>query len=70
MKAENYDHTLRSTPSEEQRMASNVNLGLKKLGTHGFPTAAFNSCSDVLREGVRIVDEREMRLQELEAALE
>jgi antitoxin ParD1/3/4 len=53
-------------------MASNVNLGpaLEKIGDTRVSNCRFNSCSDVLREGVRIVDERKMRLQELEAALE
>jgi antitoxin ParD1/3/4 len=53
-------------------MPSSVNLGpvlediVDKLVANGW----FNSRSEVLREGVRKVHEREIRLQELEAALE
>jgi antitoxin ParD1/3/4 len=53
-------------------MASSVNLGpvlediVDKLVTNG----RFNSRSEVLREGVRIIHEHETRLADLEAALE
>jgi antitoxin ParD1/3/4 len=53
-------------------MASSVNLGpvLEDIVDKLVAKGRFNSRSEVLREGVRIVHEREARLQELEAALE
>jgi antitoxin ParD1/3/4 len=53
-------------------MASSVVLGkrleatVKKLVAKG----RYNSRSEVLREGIRLVEEREKRLAELDAALE
>ena len=52
-------------------MASSVNLGatlevvVDKLGESG----RYNSRSEILREGVRLVQEREARLEGLHAAL-
>jgi antitoxin ParD1/3/4 len=53
-------------------MASSVNLGpaLEEIVDKLVSNGRFNSRSEVLREGVRFVHERETRLQELEAALE
>lgn len=53
-------------------MPSSVNLGpaLEKIVDKLVANGRFNSRSEVLREGVRIVHERETRLFELEAALE
>jgi antitoxin ParD1/3/4 len=53
-------------------MASSVNLGpvLEDIVDKLVANGRFNSRSEVLREGVRFVHEREARLQELEAALE
>jgi antitoxin ParD1/3/4 len=53
-------------------MASSVNLGpaLEEIVDKLVSNGRFNSRSEVLREGVRIVHEREARLRELEAALE
>ena len=53
-------------------MASSVNLGpvLEGIVDKLVSTGRFNSRSEVLREGVRIIHEHETRLAELEAALE
>jgi antitoxin ParD1/3/4 len=53
-------------------MASSVNLGpvLEDIVDKLVAKGRFNSRSEVLREGVRRVHERETRLVELEAALE
>jgi antitoxin ParD1/3/4 len=53
-------------------MPSSVNLGpvLEDIVDKLVANGRFNSRSEVLREGVRKVHERETRLQELEAALE
>jgi antitoxin ParD1/3/4 len=53
-------------------MPSSVNLGpaLEEIVDKLVANGRFNSRSEVLREGVRRVHEREARLQELEAALE
>jgi antitoxin ParD1/3/4 len=53
-------------------MASSVNLGpvLEEIVDKLVANGRFNSRSEVLREGVRRVHEREARLFELEAALE
>jgi antitoxin ParD1/3/4 len=53
-------------------MASSVNLGpvLEDIVDKLVANGRFNSRSDVLREGVRIIHEHETRLAELEAALE
>ena len=53
-------------------MPSSVNLGpaLEKIVDKLVANGRFNSRSEVLREGVRIVHERETRLFELEVALE
>lgn len=52
-------------------MASSANLG-QKLETYVddlVKTGRYNSRSEVLREGVRLVEEREKRLAMLDAAL-
>jgi antitoxin ParD1/3/4 len=53
-------------------MASSVNLGpvLEDIVDKRVANGRFNSRSEVLREGVRRVHERETRMLELEAALE
>jgi antitoxin ParD1/3/4 len=53
-------------------MPSSVNLGpvLEDIVDKLVANGRFNSRSEVLREGVRIVHEHETRLAELEAALE
>jgi antitoxin ParD1/3/4 len=53
-------------------MPSSVNLGpaLEEIVNKLVSNGRFNSRSEVLREGVRKVHERETRLMELEAALE
>jgi antitoxin ParD1/3/4 len=53
-------------------MANSVDLGKKLEGVVGKLVAAgrYNSKSEVLREGVRLVQEREARLAELDASIE
>jgi antitoxin ParD1/3/4 len=52
-------------------MASSVNLGekLESYVDQLVKSGRYNSRSEVLREGVRVVQEREMRLAQLEASL-
>lgn len=52
-------------------MASSVDLGsrLEEVVTHLVKSGRYNSRSEVLREGVRIIQEREARLAELEASI-
>lgn len=53
-------------------MAISAELGetLEKVVTDLVENGRYNSKSEVLREGVRLVQEREARLRELEASLE
>lgn len=53
-------------------MAISADLGevLEKVVNDLVENGRYNSKSEVLREGVRLVQEREARLQELEASLE
>ena len=53
-------------------MASSANLGsqLESFVTDLVKNGRYNSRSEVLREGVRLVEEREKRLALLDAALE
>lgn len=53
-------------------MASNANLGerLEAFVDEMVKTGRFQSRGDVLREGVRMVEERENRLAALDAAIE
>ncbi|SON58438.1 putative addiction module antidote protein, family (plasmid) [Hartmannibacter diazotrophicus] len=52
-------------------MASSANLGpkLESYVTDLVKTGRYNSRSEVLREGVRLVEEREKRLAVLDAAI-
>ena len=52
-------------------MASSVNLGeqLEDFISRAVRNGRYGSRSEVLREGVRLVQEREMRLEELDRAL-
>lgn len=52
-------------------MASSANLGqkLESYVTDLVRTGRYNSRSEVLREGVRLVEEREKRLAALDAAI-
>ena len=52
-------------------MANSVDLGakLEKIVTNLVKRGRYNSKSEVLREGVRLVQEREKRLATLDAAL-
>jgi antitoxin ParD1/3/4 len=52
-------------------MASSVNLGerLETVVDQLVKNGRYNSRSEILREGVRLVHEREQKLAELEAAL-
>ncbi|MBO0903863.1 type II toxin-antitoxin system ParD family antitoxin [Jiella sonneratiae] len=52
-------------------MASNANLGqhLEDYVTELVKTGRYRSRSDVLREGVRLIEEREKRLAALDRAL-
>jgi antitoxin ParD1/3/4 len=52
-------------------MPSSVDLGpqLEKLVTKLVKSGRYNSRSEILREGVRLVQEREARLAALDAAL-
>ncbi len=52
-------------------MASSANLGkhLEDYVAHLVRTGRYNSRSEVLREGVRLVEEREKRLVSLDAAI-
>jgi antitoxin ParD1/3/4 len=52
-------------------MASSANLGpkLEDFVTDLVKTGRYNSRSEVLREGVRLVEEREKRLVALDAAI-
>jgi antitoxin ParD1/3/4 len=52
-------------------MASSVNLGdqLEAFITDAVKTGRYGSRSEVLREGVRLVQEREAKLAQLDAAL-
>lgn len=52
-------------------MASSANLGpkLENYVTDLVKTGRYNSRSEVLREGVRLVEEREKRLVALDAAI-
>jgi antitoxin ParD1/3/4 len=53
-------------------MASSANLGarLEAYVTDLVKTGRYNSRSEILREGVRLVEEREKRLSVLDAAIE
>lgn len=53
-------------------MASSVDLGarLEEVVTDLVKRGRYNSRSEVLREGVRIIQEREARLAELDASIE
>ena len=53
-------------------MAISADLGevLEKVVNELVENGRYNSKSEVLREGVRLVQEREARLRELEASLE
>ena len=53
-------------------MAISADLGdvLEKVVTDLVENGRYNSKSEVLREGVRLVQEREARLRELEASVE
>lgn len=57
--------------AEEYEMASSANLGqrLEDYVTKLVEKGRYNSRSEVLREGVRLVEEREKRLACLDAAL-
>lgn len=52
-------------------MASSVDLGerLEDIVTELVKTGRYNSRSEILREGVRLIHEREMRLAALDAAI-
>lgn len=52
-------------------MASSVDLGgnLEKVVTDLVTSGRYNSRSEILREGVRLVQERERRLAALDAAI-
>jgi antitoxin ParD1/3/4 len=52
-------------------MASSVNLGerLESVVDQLVKNGRYNSRSEVLREGVRIIHEREKRLEELDASI-
>jgi antitoxin ParD1/3/4 len=52
-------------------MASSANLGpkLESFVTDLVKTGRYNSRSEVLREGIRLVEEREKRLAVLDAAI-
>jgi len=52
-------------------MASSVDLGnrLEEVVTQLVKTGRYNSRSEILREGVRLVQEREARLAALDAAI-
>jgi antitoxin ParD1/3/4 len=52
-------------------MASSVDLGnqLENVVTQLVKTGRYNSRSEILREGVRLVQEREARLTALDAAI-
>ncbi|MCJ2011975.1 type II toxin-antitoxin system ParD family antitoxin [Methylobacterium sp. J-076] len=52
-------------------MPSSANLGLhlERYVTELVKTGRYNSRSEVLREGVRLVEEREKRLEALDAAI-
>jgi antitoxin ParD1/3/4 len=55
----------------EKAMASSVDLGgnLEKVVTDLVTSGRYNSRSEILREGVRLVQERERRLEALDAAI-
>jgi antitoxin ParD1/3/4 len=57
---------------QEQAMAISADLGenLEKVVTDLVENGRYNSKSEVLREGVRLVQEREARLTQLQASLE
>ena len=51
-------------------MAHSVELGnLESVVTRLVESGRYNSKSEVLREGIRLLDEREKRLEALDAAL-
>ena len=52
-------------------MASSVNLGdrLEDVVSRLVKTGRFNSRSEILREGVRLIDERETRLAALDVSI-
>ena len=52
-------------------MASSVNLGARLEGVVSqlVKTGRYNSRSEILREGVRLIDERETRLAALDASI-
>lgn len=52
-------------------MASSVDLGgnLEDVVTRLVKTGRYNSRSEILREGVRLIDERETRLAALDASI-
>lgn len=51
-------------------MADSIDLGnLESVVTQLIESGRYNSRSEVLREGVRLVEEREKRLEALDAAL-
>ncbi len=55
----------------EQALASSVDLGnrLEEVVTELVKTGRYNSRSEILREGVRLVHERETRLIALDASI-
>jgi antitoxin ParD1/3/4 len=56
---------------QEKRMPNSVDLGkpLEKFVTGLVKSGRYNSKSEVLREGVRLIQERETRLAALDVAL-
>jgi antitoxin ParD1/3/4 len=60
-----------SSTSEEKAMPSSVDLGrqLEKFVASLVKSGRYNSKSEVLREGVRLLEEREKRLAALDAAI-
>jgi antitoxin ParD1/3/4 len=63
---------LADTTEQEAGMAISADLGenLEKVVTDLVENGRYNSKSEVLREGVRLVQEREARLRELDAKIQ